>query len=50
MVKLAYWMQKLTGSLLGSFMAAVLAGDIMVCVALILFGFDITPTPLHTLA
>lgn len=50
MVKLANWMQNLTGSLLGSFMAAVVAGDIMVCVALILFSFDITPTPFPTLA
>jgi len=39
--KLAQMTHRFTGSLLGSFAVAVQAGNVLICVALILFGFDV---------
>lgn len=42
-VKLARVTQKVTGRLLSSLLVAVEAGNIMICVGLILFAFGVMP-------
>jgi hypothetical protein len=39
--QLARLTQKLAGSVLGSFGVAVQVGNVLICLALILFGFDV---------
>jgi hypothetical protein len=38
--RIARLTQKLTGSVLGSVGVAVLVGNVLICLSLILFGFD----------
>ena len=44
--KVASLTQKLTGSVLGSVGVAVLVGNVLICLSLILFGFDVNLTHL----
>ena len=41
LTKLARLTQKVSGSVLGSFAVAIQAGNVMVCIALLVFGPDV---------